>query len=389
MLRRLARHLTGEFRGEDIVARWGGEEIAVLVFGMSRSDGVRRMRDTLERFRSTPIDIADQGAAATLHVSFSAGVAELGMDGNDLSGLVRSADAALYRAKHAGRARVAPAAATADWESRDQPDGADRPVEADIRSYYSTMTETDRLIATGHGQLEHLRTTELLTACLPSPPARVLDVGGGTGVYARWLLALDYQVHLIDLIPEHVATAKSLSQSAKLTAAIGDARHLHEPDNSADAVLLLGPLYHLLQHKDRIKALEEARRVLRPGGTVAAAVISRHAALLAAASRGRLDSWQRDLALSTLANGRHDPRLSFTAAYFHTPEEAVTECEEAGFHDVTVHAIEGPMWAALKTNSNPSATTDLLDSALVCARAVEQDPALLSASAHLLITAHA
>jgi diguanylate cyclase (GGDEF)-like protein len=392
VLRRLARHLTSEFRGEDIVARWGGEEIAVLVFGMSRSDGVRRIRDTLDRFRSTPIDIAEHGAAATLHVTFSAGVAELGMDGNDLSGLVRSADAALYRAKHAGRARVAPAAATADWESAsaDQPDDSkDRPVEADIRSYYSTMTETDRLIATGHGRLEHLRTTELLTACLPPPPARVLDVGGGTGVYARWLAGLDYQVHLIDLIPEHVAAATSSSQSANLTAAIGDARHLGEPDNSADAVLLLGPLYHLLQLHDRIKALEEARRVLRPGGIVAAAVISRHAALLAAASRGRLDSWQRDLALATLANGRHDPRLSFTAAYFHTPEEAVTECQDAGFHDVTVHAIEGPMWAALKTNSNPSAMTDLLESALVCARAVEQDPALLAASAHLLITARA
>jgi diguanylate cyclase (GGDEF)-like protein len=391
VLRRLARHLTGEFRGEDIVARWGGEEIAIVVFGMSRSDGVRRMRGTLERFRSTPIDIADRGAATTLHVTFSAGVAELGMDGNDLSGLVRSADAALYRAKHAGRARVAPAAATADWESTpdQQDDAKDRPVEADIRSYYSTMTETDRLIVTGHGQLEHLRTTELLTACLPSPPARVLDVGGGTGVYARWLAGLDYQVHLIDLIPEHVAAATSQSQSAKLTAAIGDARHLDEPDNSADAVLLLGPLYHLLQHQDRITALQEARRVLRPGGVVAAAIISRHSALLAAASRGRLDSWQRDLALATLANGRHDPRLSFTAAYFHTPEEAVTECEDAGFHDVTVHAIEGPMWAALKTNSNPSAMTDLLDSALICARAVEQDPALLAASAHLLVTARA
>jgi ubiquinone/menaquinone biosynthesis C-methylase UbiE len=282
---------------------------------------------------------------------------------------------------------VAPAAGAESTTPVEADETPERPAEADIRSYYSTMTETDRLIATGHGQLEHLRTTELLTACLPPAPARVLDVGGGTGVYARWLAGLDYQVHLIDLIPEHVAAAKS--QSAMLTAAIGDARHLDEPDNSADAVLLLGPLYHLLQHQDRITALQEARRVLRPGGVVAAAIISRHSALLAAASRGRLDSWQRDLALATLANGRHDPRLSFTAAYFHTPEEAVTECEDAGFHDVTVHAIEGPMWAALKTNSNPSAMTDLLDSALICARAVEQDPALLAASAHLLVTARA
>jgi len=384
VLRRLARHLTGEFRGEDVVARWGGEEIAVLAFGMSRADGVRRMRQTLETFKSTPIDIPDNGS---LHVTFSAGVAELGTDGNDLSGLVRSADAALYRSKKAGRARVAPAAGPEAGPS-DQPDGApDGPVDADIRSYYSTRTETDRLIVTGHGRLEHVRTTELLTAHLPPPPARVLDIGGGTGIYARWLAGLGYQVHLIDIVPEHVDAA--LSQSTNLTAAIGDARHLDEPDDSADAVLLLGPLYHLLQHEERITALREARRVLRPGGIVAAAVISRHAALLAAASRGSLDSWQRDLAMATLAHGRHDPRLSFTAAYFHTPEEAVTECQDAGFRGVIVHAIEGPMWAALKTNTDLSTMNDLLQSALVCARAIEQDPALLAASAHLLVTGQA
>ncbi|MEU4605359.1 diguanylate cyclase [Kribbella sp. NPDC023972] len=383
VLRRLARQLTGEFRGEDIVARWGGEEIAVLAFGMSRAECVRRMRQILETFGSTPIDIPDDGP---LHVTFSAGVAELATDGSDLGGLVRSADAALYGAKRAGRARVAAAAGAESTPAGTPADAPDRLDHADIRSYYSTMTETDRLIATGHGRLEYVRTTELLTAHLPPPPARVLDIGGATGIYARWLAGLGYQVHLVDIVPEHVTAA--LSKSPELTAAVGDARHLDEPDSSADAVLLLGPLYHLLQHYDRVTALREARRVLRPGGIVAAAVISRHAALLAAASRGTLDSWQRDLAMATLANGRHDTRLGFTAAYFHTPDEAVAEGQDAGFHDVTIHAIEGPMWAALKTSTNPSTTNDLLESALVCARAIEQDDALLAASAHLLIVGH-
>jgi len=385
VLRRLARHLTSEFRGEDVVARWGGEEVAVLAFGLSRADAVRRVRSALDNFRSTPIDILDD---TTLHITFSAGVAELGSDGSDLGSLVRSADAALYRAKRAGRARVAPAdgsAPTAAVRLSTTPDRLGG--SADIQTFYSTLAETERLVATGHGRLEHLRTKELLTTHLPPPPARVLDIGGGTGVYARWLAELGYQVHLVDLVPEHVAVA--LSEPTNLTAVVGDARHLDEPDDSADAALLMGPLYHLLEHEERIAALHEARRVLRPGGLMAAAVISRHAALLAAASRGNLDSSDRDLALSTLATGRHDPRLSFTAAYFHTPGEAVAECREAGFASVTIHAIEGPMWAVLKTNPNPTALNDLLDSALVCVRAIEQDPALLAASAHLLVIGRA
>jgi len=383
VLRRLADHLTAEFRGEDLVARWGGEEIAVLAFGMSRADAVRRGRDTLQSFSSQGIDIPDGGI---LHVTFSAGIAELDRDAGDLRSLVRVADAALYRAKRAGRARVA-AEDTDPTDATPQRVAPKRTVAADIQAYYSTLTETERLVATPHGRLEHLRTMELLAGHLPPPPARILDVGGGTGVYARWLAGLGYRVHLVDLVPEHVAAA--LAEPTSLTAVVGDARHLDEPDDSADAALLLGPLYHLLEADERIDALQEARRVLRPGGLVAAAVISRHAALLAAASRGKLDTRHRDLALATLASGRHDARLGFTAAYFHTPDEAVAECRAAGFDGVTIHAIEGPMWAAIKTRPDPASLNDLLDSALTCARALDQDPALLASSAHLLVLGRA
>ena len=112
----------------------------------------------------------------------------------------------------------------------------------------------------------------LLERFLPAPPARVLDIGGASGVYASWLSGRGYQVHLIDPVPLHREQAMA---DGRFSVASGDARHLAEDDGSYDAVLLLGPLYHLTDRTDRVGALAEARRVTRPGGIVAAAVISR------------------------------------------------------------------------------------------------------------------
>ena len=59
-------------------------------------------------------------------------------------------------------------------------------------------------------------------------------------------------------------------------------------DASVDAVLLLGPLYHLTERADRVRALAEGRRVLRPGGVLAAAAISRYASAVDGLFRGHL-----------------------------------------------------------------------------------------------------
>ncbi|GAB3151773.1 class I SAM-dependent methyltransferase [Microbispora hainanensis] len=111
--------------------------------------------------------------------------------------------------------------------------------------------------------MELWRTQDVLRRALPSPPARVLDVGGGTGVHAEWLVADGYEVELLDPVPLHVERARALPG---VTARLGDARDLPLPDASADAVLLLGPLYHLPGRADRIAALAEARRVVRLEG---------------------------------------------------------------------------------------------------------------------------
>src|SRR4051812_16265694 len=149
--------------------------------------------------------------------------------------------------------------------------------------HYASGYEADRLNVSS-GQLERERTRELLTRFLPAAPAIVLDVGGGPGAHACWLAKQGYIVHLNDIVPSHVEkaiAASALQPDAPLaTASIGDARSLQWKTDAVDAILLLGPLYHLTARQDRVTALSEAHRVLKPGGVLLAVGISRFASTM-------------------------------------------------------------------------------------------------------------
>ncbi|WP_369267106.1 class I SAM-dependent methyltransferase [Streptomyces harbinensis] len=99
-------------------------------------------------------------------------------------------------------------------------------IAPDILAYYDERTDEDtRLSRTADGALELVRTREILRRHLPPPPATVLDVGGGTGIHARWLAAEGYAVHVVDPVPRHVARA---ARVPGCTAERGDARALPE-----------------------------------------------------------------------------------------------------------------------------------------------------------------
>src|SRR4051812_34833105 len=152
--------------------------------------------------------------------------------------------------------------------------------DREIGAFYARGLERERLSA-GQGALELLRTQRLLEQYLPAPPAVLADVGAGPGRYALWLAGRGYQVHLIDPVSLHVEQAREASQSSSTSvlasAQVGDARELPFTDASMDAVLLLGPLYHLCELADRLHALGDARRACRPRGTIVTAGISRFA----------------------------------------------------------------------------------------------------------------
>ncbi|MDH3517569.1 MAG: class I SAM-dependent methyltransferase, partial [Acidimicrobiia bacterium] len=127
-----------------------------------------------------------------------------------------------------------------------------------LAHYTDRYDESARLNSDPFNRVELLRTQEILLRHLPDPPAVVLDVGGGPGVYASWLTGLGYEVHLVDVVDRHVGEA-SAQMPAPATAQLGDARALDFGDGAADAILLLGPLYHLPEKTDRLLALGEAR----------------------------------------------------------------------------------------------------------------------------------
>jgi ubiquinone/menaquinone biosynthesis C-methylase UbiE len=264
-------------------------------------------------------------------------------------------------------------------------DGSAAAPGADIDRLYQTPDwEDDRLSRTPHGRLELLRTQEIIRRYLPTAPAPVLDVGGGTGAHARWLAADGYQVHLIDPVAGHVARAAAL---ANVTAEVGDARELKIADHSMAVVLLLGPLYHLTEAADRARALAEARRVLIPGGLLVAAATSRCITLLEAGSSGLLEPELMDRMARTLSTGAYDGHLGFVPAYFHTAEELRDELSAARLSGVEVYGVEGPAWPALDA-VGIGGFAALAGSALRGARLVERNPLLINASAHFLGVGH-
>lgn len=270
------------------------------------------------------------------------------------------------------------------------PDPEPPHLDPDIASYYTQAPEAVRL-EQGPSQLEFVRTLELIERFSPPPPGVVLDVGGGPGAYAIRLAARGYHAHLIDPVPGLVEEARRRSGTGTHPLAscqIGDARDLNWASEAADVILLLGPLYHLPAARERALALAEAFRVLRPGGLLFAAGISRFASAFDGLVRDLFsDPDFTGIVERDLETGQHrnpTDRLDyFTTAYFHRPEELRAEVAAAGFVVEGLYGLEGPGWMLQDFDrrwSDPRARADLLR----VARALETEPSLLGLSAHLL-----
>ena len=280
-----------------------------------------------------------------------------------------------------------------------------------MQQHYELGNEAARLSSTGAGRLEFERTQEILLRHLPQPPATIADIGGGPGRYALWLARLGYRVVHRDLVPLHVeqvraAVAVESSVPAEssvagngagvagaprplVESAVGDARSLDLDHASADAVLLLGPLYHLTRREDRVQALREAGRVVRPGGPVFAAAISRWAARLDGMLRLRLYEQNPNVGdlMETLERTGVLPPLvpgGFNG-FTHRPGQLRAEFASADLDVADLVSVEG---AAYLLNDLDDRATDerawrvILDTA----RAHERVPELMGLGSHLLAT---
>ena len=152
-----------------------------------------------------------------------------------------------------------------------------RSIDKTVLADYDAGIEFGRL-RSGVGRIEFDYTKELLLKNLPKPPAVIYDIGGAYGEYSWWLASLGYEVHLFDLSEKNIMMSEMLRDEYPGTELasreVCDARSVPRKDATADAVLLMGPLYHILDREDRLTAIRESRRLLKPEGLLFAGALT-------------------------------------------------------------------------------------------------------------------
>lgn len=201
----------------------------------------------------------------------------------------------------------------------------------DVIRSYENYREEDRLTTNNARRVEYLTTVRVLDALIPEG-ARLLDCAAGTGIYAMRYAARGCAVTALDLTPRHVDVMRRQLQGKPyaMETAVNDATDLSRfSAESFDAVLCMGPLYHLTDAALRARCLLECARVVRRGGLLAAAYINR-AFIFPHAALGNPALMRPSLMEKLLSDGAlqaSDPDNFWTDAYFATPalmEEALT-----------------------------------------------------------------
>lgn len=216
-----------------------------------------------------------------------------------------------------------------------------------VETYYDSYVEREWARASRH-PIEFATTWMAMEQFIPEG-STLLDVGGGPGRYSIRLAQVGHRVTLLDLSSANVAFARA--KAAELGAPVADFIHGNAldlsrfADASFDVVLLMGPLYHLVAAEDRDRAIREALRVLKPGGIIFTAFITRYAFLVDMLKyepeaigdfQGRLDHL-----LSTGVSMVSAENPGFTDAYFAHPMEIERLMSSYGLACLRLAAAEG------------------------------------------------
>ena len=239
-----------------------------------------------------------------------------------------------------------------------------KPIDTAVLAGYNAGIERDRL-RTGIGLIEFERTKEILLEKLPKPPAVIYDIGGAYGEYAWWLASLGYEVHLFDLSVTNITMSAELAAEhpgVKLASAtVSDARSIPLPDKSADAVLLMGPLYSITEYEERILAIKESCRLLKDDGILFSAALTPYSVLVPRISLYHIDDTvkRRELdnpaVMSVIERALEDgcyinPEKKIVSglgsSHLHTAKALREELSEGGFDTTSVHGVMGGAWLA-------------------------------------------
>ena len=132
-----------------------------------------------------------------------------------------------------------------------------------LENYYNKFNE-DKRLNSRRGQVEFTTNLKYIEKYIPLG-AKILDVGAGTGKYSLYLDKLGYDVEAVELVKQNLNVIKKKNPTLK--SYLGNALDLSFlKENTYDAILLFGPIYHLKKRSEQLKAIEEAKRLLKPNG---------------------------------------------------------------------------------------------------------------------------
>ncbi|MBM7613799.1 class I SAM-dependent methyltransferase [Alkaliphilus hydrothermalis] len=262
-----------------------------------------------------------------------------------------------------------------------------------VRKYYDENAEQEwKRLQDPYSKIEFEGTMYLINKYFPKVGA-VCDIGAGPGRYSIELIKKGYNTTLLEFSNKELEIAKEKIQELDLVAEAfhcRDARDLSVfTDNQFDALLVMGPLYHLINKEDRRKVLEESYRVLKPNGVAIIAYINSWGAIKAGISEFPESYSNIDALYKYLGEQSLSADVGFTECYFTTPPKALEEVADAGFDIVSYAGVEG--FAAgfsneiIKLyNENPEAYMNIVKaSAENC-----ESPQFRDATEHLHIVVH-
>jgi ubiquinone/menaquinone biosynthesis C-methylase UbiE len=223
-------------------------------------------------------------------------------------------------------------------------------ISKELEDFYNKASEETRL-EKGMGIFEFERIKDLIQQHITKPNATVIDVGGGTGKYSEWLTNNGHNVQLIEPVLKHIKLAEKRAKKLKNPFSItkGIAQKLPCKNESADLVILHGPLYHLQNREDRILAILEAKRVLKKNGIILGFAINATASTVVGLMNGMIHANSFfEMCKQELTTGIHNAPKDFpfllADAFYHKPQQLKEEFLEQDLEFLNLFAVEGMIW---------------------------------------------
>lgn len=208
----------------------------------------------------------------------------------------------------------------------------------ELEKYYNKFNEDKRLLSR-HGQVEMFVALNYINEVIAGREnLKILDVGAGTGRYSKIFAEQGHRVTAIDYVNKNVSQIKE--KHPNIIAKQGDALNLKFKDNEFDIVLLFGPLYHLFTQEDKLKALLEAKRVVKSGGYILVMYLTEDYAIVTyALKEGHFSE--------CLENGLLDEKFNIHTTrqdlYSYVRMDEINKLDQkAGLSRVKIIGVDGP-----------------------------------------------